>query len=101
MPDFQADVPDIDPFTLSKLDEPTRLMALTLTGLRKDISILRKETRWLAEKVIIVHNISVEHEKLIESTRKTIFGIPLKFFIWVGTAAGGAFIVKVVELWKK
>lgn len=56
MPEFEC---DIDPVTLSKLDEGDRLLA-------ESFSLLRQETRWVGEKTITAYNLAVQtHNKLV------------------------------------
>lgn len=84
MPEFEA---DIDALTLSKLNEPDRLLAI---GMSK----LRQEVRWVGEKTIIAHNLSIQNARFIKR-----FGGPITLLFWALTAAGGALIAGGAEKW--
>lgn len=83
MPRFEC---DIDPVTFSRLGEADRLLASTM-------SILRQEVRYLNQKVVIAHNLAIQHE----AARRSFMGIPTKFIAWLISAAGGALVVKFIE----
>jgi hypothetical protein len=50
VPEFEC---DIDPVTLSKLSEGDKLMAVSFSKLRQEI-------RWIGEKTVIAHNMSIQ-----------------------------------------
>lgn len=101
MPTFVPDVTDINPVTLSKLSEPDRLMHNAFMEVRREISIVRQENRWLAENLIESYNRGLRHDHIIEGARKRFMGIPIKIVMWVITGIGGAGLAIIAENWWK
>lgn len=101
MPEFLPDVPDINPVTLSKLTEPDRLMHNAFLEVRREISVLRKENRWLATNLRISYNRSAKHDNIVESTRRSFMGIPIKVVTWALTTGGAITLALIIENWWK
>jgi hypothetical protein len=82
MPEFDHDV---DPLLLAKLSDAEKYVVTNM-------SKMRQEQRWVAEKTIVAHNLAVEHEAFM---RKYASPIGL-FFALVGTAVV-ALITVIIE----
>lgn len=82
---------DIDPITQSKLSETDRLLA-------NSMSITRQQLNHYGSLAIAAYNLSVQNAQKIESSEKTLMGIPVKIFLWMMAALGGALASKVIDL---
>lgn len=98
MPDFKPDVAQIDPRTMSKLDEDARLMAMAFYEVNCAISVIKKQNHWLAEQLQMAYNRGVKHTKLIQRTKRSVFGLPAKIVYFVASTGGAAAIVKLIDL---
>lgn len=82
MPDFDHDV---DPMLLAKLNDAERYMVTNM-------SKVRQEVKWIAEKTIVAHNLAVEHEAFMKKYASPI-GL---FFALVGMGVV-AFVTVLVQ----
>jgi hypothetical protein len=97
MPEFEAEVVEIDAETLAQMSVVNRAMYTHMTALRRDISIIRQEIRWVAETSIKAHNMAIQHDRLMEDTKRSILGVPFRIVALIGTAVIGAASVKLVD----
>lgn len=82
MPDFDHDV---DPMILARLNEAERYMVTNM-------SKMRQEQRWIAEKTILAHNLAVEHDVFVKK-----YSSPISMFFGVLALVGTAVVTVLVE----
>ncbi len=94
MPSFVSDIPDISPYMLAQFKtEQDKLIAQAMNDLRKEISIARKETRWLSTNLVVAYNFGVR----FENAEKKFLGIPWKVVMWIICTASGGVIAEVLH----
>lgn len=99
MPLFSSDVPPIDAYIMAQIDDrETKLLVEGTHALRQEISVARKENRWLAVHLITAYNLVLQHERLVNEAQRKFFGIPVKLVSLAVSAGAGAVGVKIIDL---